>query len=163
MDAPRSEIRVGLGWDAHPLVEGRPLVLGGVEIPFPKGLQGHSDADVLSHAVSDALLGAASLGDLGGHFPPGDPRFRGVRSLELLRQVVEMVKREGWEIVNVDAALIAQEPRLGPHLQQMKGRLSEAIGLPPTRISLKAKSPEGLGALGRAEGIAALAVALIAK
>ena len=150
--------RVGLGFDLHPLVVGRPLVLGGVTVPSERGLGGHSDADVLSHAVAEALLGALALGDLGRHFPDTDPRWRGVSSLLLLRQVLALVGARGGSLVNVDATVLAEAPRLAPRLDEMAARLAEALGLPVDRVSVKAKSPEGLGLLGRREGIAALAV-----
>ena len=153
--------RVGFGFDLHPLVDGRPLVLGGVTVPSELGLGGHSDADVLAHAVADALLGALALGDLGRHFPDTDPRWRGVSSLTLLARVLEMVTARGGRIVNVDATVLAQAPRLAPHLPEMAKRLSDTLGIPVDRVSVKAKSPEGLGLLGRREGIAAMAVASV--
>jgi 2-C-methyl-D-erythritol 2,4-cyclodiphosphate synthase len=153
--------RVGFGFDLHPLVDGRPLVLGGVTVPSELGLGGHSDADVLAHAVAEALLGALALGDLGRHFPDTDPRWRGVSSLTLLAQVLEMVTARGGRIVNVDATVLAQAPRLAPHLPEMAKRLSDTLGIPVDRVSVKAKSPEGLGLLGRREGIAAMAVASV--
>jgi 2-C-methyl-D-erythritol 2,4-cyclodiphosphate synthase len=153
--------RVGLGFDVHPLVEGRPLVLGGVAIPADRGLAGHSDADVLSHAVADALLGALALGDLGQHFPDSDPRYRGVSSLRLLGDVVERVRSHGGRIVNVDATVVAEAPRLAGSLESMRARLAETLGLSVDRVSVKAKRAERLGALGREEGIAAMAVALV--
>ena len=153
--------RVGLGWDLHPLVEGRPLVLGGVSVPSAVGLTGHSDADVLSHAVSEALLGALALGDLGRHFPDTDPRFRGISSLELLRCVRTLVAERGGRVVNVDATLLAQAPKLAPHLPEMAKNLAATLGIGIDRVSVKAKSPEGLGLLGRAEGIAAMAVVAV--
>jgi 2-C-methyl-D-erythritol 2,4-cyclodiphosphate synthase len=153
--------RVGFGFDLHPLVDGRPLVLGGVTVPSELGLGGHSDADVLAHAVAEALLGALALGDLGRHFPDTDPRWRGVSSLTLLARVLEMVTARGGRIVNVDATVLAQAPRLAPHLPEMAKRLSDTLGIPVDRVSVKAKSPEGLGLLGRREGIAAMAVASV--
>ena len=150
--------RVGFGFDLHPLVAGRPLVLGGVPVPSVWGLGGHSDADVLSHAVAEALLGALALGDLGRHFPDTDPRYRGMSSLVLLRHVVELVTARGGALVNVDATVLAQAPRLAPHLPEMAKRLADALGLDSGHVSVKAKSPEGLGLLGREEGIAAMAV-----
>jgi 2-C-methyl-D-erythritol 2,4-cyclodiphosphate synthase len=150
--------RVGFGFDLHPLVTGRPLVLGGVTVPSPVGLDGHSDADVLSHAVGEALLGALALGDLGRHFPDTDPRWRGISSLLLLRQVVELVRGRGATLVNVDATVLAQAPKLAPHLGDMAKRLADVLDLPVERVSVKAKSPEGLGLVGRREGIAAMAV-----
>jgi len=150
--------RAGFGFDLHPLVAGRPLVLGGVTVASEAGLDGHSDADVLSHAVAEALLGALALGDLGRHFPDTDPRWRGVSSLLLLEQVVGLVRGRGGVLVNVDATVLAQAPRLAPHLPEMAKRLSGVLGIPVERVSVKAKSPEGLGLVGRREGIAAMAV-----
>ncbi len=153
--------RVGLGFDLHPFAPGRPLVLGGVQVPAERGLAGHSDADVLAHAVADALLGALALGDLGGHFPDSDPRYRGVSSLTLLAQVVDRVRAEGARVVNVDATVVAESPPLAGWLPAMQARLAATLGLPPGRVGVRAKHPEGLGALGRREGIAALAVVLV--
>jgi 2-C-methyl-D-erythritol 2,4-cyclodiphosphate synthase len=150
--------RVGFGFDLHPLVAGRPLVLGGVTIPSEVGLGGHSDADVLSHAVAEALLGALALGDLGRHFPDTDPRWRGISSLLLLGQVLEHVRGRGATLVNVDATVLAQAPRLASHLPEMAKRLADVLAIPVERVSVKAKSPEGLGLVGRKEGIAAMAV-----
>jgi 2-C-methyl-D-erythritol 2,4-cyclodiphosphate synthase len=150
--------RVGFGFDLHPLVAGRPLVLGGVTVDSEVGLGGHSDADVLSHAVAEALLGALALGDLGRHFPDTDPRWRGISSLLLLGQVIELVRGRGGALVNVDATVLAQAPRLAPHLPEMAKRLADVLGIQVERVSVKAKSPEGLGLLGRREGIAAMAV-----
>jgi 2-C-methyl-D-erythritol 2,4-cyclodiphosphate synthase len=150
--------RVGLGFDLHPLVAGRPLVLGGVTVPSELGLGGHSDADVLVHAVAEALLGALALGDLGRHFPDTDPRYRGVSSLLLLQAVIELVRGRGGRLVNVDATVLAQAPRLAPLLPDMAKRLADTLGIPPEAVSVKAKSPEGLGLLGRKEGMAAMAV-----
>jgi len=150
--------RVGFGFDLHPLVAGRPLVLGGVTVDSEVGLGGHSDADVLSHAVAEALLGALALGDLGRHFPDTDPRWRGISSLLLLGQVIELVRGRGGALVNVDATVLAQGPRLAPHLPEMAKRLADVLGIQVERVSVKAKSPEGLGLLGRREGIAAMAV-----
>ena len=150
--------RVGFGFDLHPLAAGRPLVLGGVTVESDRGLAGHSDADVLSHAVGEALLGALALGDLGRHFPDTDPRYRGISSLRLLRSVVELVTARGGRLVNVDATVLAQAPRLAPLLPEMAKRLADALGLETDRVSVKAKSPEGLGLVGRQEGMAAMAV-----
>jgi 2-C-methyl-D-erythritol 2,4-cyclodiphosphate synthase len=150
--------RAGFGFDLHPLVAGRPLVLGGVTVPSEVGLDGHSDADVLSHAVAEALLGALALGDLGRHFPDTDPRWRGISSLLLLGQVMELVRGRGATLVNVDATVLAQAPRLAPHLPEMAKRLADVLALPVERVSVKAKSPEGLGLVGRREGVAAMAV-----
>ncbi|PYM92733.1 MAG: 2-C-methyl-D-erythritol 2,4-cyclodiphosphate synthase [Candidatus Rokuibacteriota bacterium] len=150
--------RIGLGFDLHPFVAGRPLVLGGVTVESDRGLGGHSDADVLSHAVGEALLGAVALGDLGRHFPDTDERYRNISSLVLLRRVVELVSAHGGRLVNVDATLLAQVPRLAPLLPEMAKRLADVLGLAIDRVSVKAKSPEGLGLLGRKEGMAAMAV-----
>ena len=150
--------RVGFGFDLHPLVTGRPLVLGGLTVPSDVGLDGHSDADVLSHAIGEALLGALALGDLGRHFPDTDPRWKGVSSLVLLEAVIELVRARGGRLVNVDATVLAQAPRLSPHLPEMAKRLAGVLGLAVDQVSVKAKSPEGLGLVGRREGIAAMAV-----
>jgi 2-C-methyl-D-erythritol 2,4-cyclodiphosphate synthase len=150
--------RVGFGFDLHPLVAGRPLILGGVTVPSEVGLDGHSDADVLAHAVGEALLGALALGDLGRHFPDTDPRWRGISSLLLLGQVLQLVRGRGATPVNVDATLLAQAPKLVGHLPEMAKHLADVLCIPVDRVSVKAKSPEGLGLLGRCEGIAAMAV-----
>jgi 2-C-methyl-D-erythritol 2,4-cyclodiphosphate synthase len=151
--------RVGLGFDLHATTPERPLILGGVAIPAERGLAGHSDADVLSHAVAEAMLGALALGDLGSHFPDSDPRYRSVSSLWLLGEVLALVTARGARLINVDATVIAQSPRLGPWLPEMAKHLAETLKLDPQRVSVKAKSPEGLGLLGRQDGIAAMAVA----
>jgi 2-C-methyl-D-erythritol 2,4-cyclodiphosphate synthase len=151
-------IRVGFGIDLHPLVSGRPLVLGGVTVPADLGLGGHSDADVLAHAIGEAMLGALALGDLGRHFPDTDPGYRGISSLELLRRVRGLLAERGARPVNVDATVLAQAPRLAPLLPEMAERLADVLGLPVDAVSVKAKSPEGLGLLGRREGMAAMAV-----
>lgn len=151
-------IRVGLGFDIHPTAPDRPLILGGVTVSAERGLAGHSDADVLSHAVAEAMLGALTLGDLGRHFPDSDPRYRGISSLRLLAEVLALVTARGARLVNLDATVIAQAPRLGPWLPEMAKRLAETLRVDPDRVSVKAKSPEGLGLLGREEGIAAMAV-----
>ena len=150
--------RSGLGFDLHPLVEGRPLVLGGVTVPSARGLGGHSDADVLTHAVCEALLGALALGDLGRLFPDTDPRYKGVSSLELLRSVMDLLSARGARVVNVDVTVMCQAPRLAPYLPEMARQLAAVMGLGPGAVSVKAKSPEHLGLLGREEGIASLAV-----
>lgn len=150
--------RVGLGFDLHPLVRNRALVLAGVIIPSEAGLGGHSDADVLSHAVGEALLGALALGDLGRWFPDTDPRYQGISSLALLAEVIGLVRARGGRLVNVDATVIAQAPRLGPYLPEMAKRLADTLDLGVDAVSVKAKSPEGLGLVGRREGIAAMAV-----
>jgi 2-C-methyl-D-erythritol 2,4-cyclodiphosphate synthase len=149
---------VGFGFDLHPLVAGRPLILGGVTVPADLGLGGHSDADVLAHAVGEALLGSLALGDLGHHFPDTDARYRGISSLTLLREAMSLVAARGGRLINVDATVIAQGPRLAPYLGEMATGLSEALALPREAVSVKAKSPEGLGLLGRGEGMAAMAV-----
>jgi 2-C-methyl-D-erythritol 2,4-cyclodiphosphate synthase len=154
-------LRVGLGYDLHALVEGRTLVLGGVTVEYTHGLKGHSDADVLTHAVIDALLGAAARGTIGEHFPDTDQRFAGVSSLELLTATAKIVAESGFRIVNVDAVVVAEAPRLQPHLRLMAARIAESLDLDRGAVAVKATSPEGLGALGRREGIAAQAVALL--
>lgn len=156
-------VRSGIGYDVHRFAEDRRLVLGGVHLEGEPGLAGHSDADVLLHAVIDALLGAAGLGDIGQHFPTEDPRFEGADSREMLRRTVALLSRAGWRPLNVDSTVIAERPRLAPHLPAMRAALAEASGLAEDRISIKAKTNEGLGALGNGEGIAALAVALIER
>ena len=153
-----TETRSGLGFDLHPLVEGRPLVLGGVTVPAARGLGGHSDADVLTHAVCEALLGSLALGDLGRLFPDTDPRYKGASSLGLLRSVMDLIATKGARVVNVDVTVICQAPRLAPFLPEMATRLAATMGLEPGRVSVKAKSPEHLGLLGREEGIASMAV-----
>jgi len=155
--------RIGSGFDAHRLVVGRPLVLGGVQVPFDRGLEGHSDGDCLLHALCDALLGAAGAGDLGRHFPSSDPRFRGVASLELLGETARLVRERGFGVENVDATLIAQSPVLAPHLEAMRLAISRALGVSLETVSVKAKSTDGLGTVGRGEGIAASAVALLRR
>ena len=150
--------RVGFGFDLHPLMAGRPLILGGVTVASEVGLDGHSDADVLTHAIGEALLGALALGDLGRHFPDTDPRYKGVSSLVLLGAVIELVRSRGGRLVNVDATVLAQAPRLSPHLPEMAKQLAGVLGVPLEQVSVKAKSPEGLGLVGRREGIAAMAV-----
>lgn len=150
--------RVGFGFDLHPLVAGRPLILGGVTVASEVGLDGHSDADVLTHAIGEALLGALALGDLGRHFPDTDPRYKGVSSLVLLGAVIDLVRSRGGRLVNVDATVLAQAPRLSPHLPEMAKQLAAVLGVPLEQVSVKAKSPEGLGLVGRREGIAAMAV-----
>jgi 2-C-methyl-D-erythritol 2,4-cyclodiphosphate synthase len=154
-------LRVGIGYDAHRLVEGRSLRLGGVDIPHPRGLAGHSDADVLAHALADALLGALALGDLGQRFPSRDERWRNADSLDLLRRVAAEVAEHGGKVANVDAVLIAQEPALAPHAEAMRRRLAEALGIDPGRVSVKSKTTDRLGFEGRAEGIGAQVVALV--
>lgn len=154
-------MRVGTGYDLHPLKAGRELILGGVHIEHSAGLDGHSDADVLTHAVIDALLGAAGLGDIGAHFPPDDARYRGASSLDLLSEAERVVATAGYRVINVDSTVIAQAPRLQPHLEQMAHNIARRLGLDHAAVSVKATSPEGIGSLGAGEGIAAQAVALI--
>jgi 2-C-methyl-D-erythritol 2,4-cyclodiphosphate synthase len=154
-------MRIGQGFDAHALVSGRRLVIGGVQVPYEKGLAGHSDADVLIHAVCDALLGAAGLGDIGQHFPDSDARFKDIDSRKLLREVARLVKGRGLKVVNVDATVIAQAPRLGPHIPEMRANLVSDLGVAAGAVSSKAKTTEKLGFVGRGEGIAAEAVALL--
>jgi 2-C-methyl-D-erythritol 2,4-cyclodiphosphate synthase len=155
-------MRIGHGFDVHPLVAGRPLVIGGVTIPFERGLDGHSDADVLLHAVADALLGAAGLGDIGRLYPDSDPAYRGADSRVLLRDVARRLAAAGFRVVNVDATVIAQAPRMAPHMPQMVANIAHDLGIPADWVNVKAKTTEGLGFTGREEGIAAEAVALIA-
>jgi 2-C-methyl-D-erythritol 2,4-cyclodiphosphate synthase len=152
---------VGIGYDVHKLVEGRPLILGGVEIPHTHGLEGHSDADVLCHAVADAILGAAGDRDIGHHFPNTDESIRGISSLEILRRVVELLTERGSRVVNIDVTLISEAPKIAPHLGEMRAQLSSALRLDPARVGIKATTNECMGFLGRREGIAAMAVASI--
>jgi len=156
-------MRIGQGFDAHALVAGRKLVIGGVDIPHEKGLAGHSDADVLIHAVCDALLGAAGLGDIGKHFPDSDARFKGIDSRKLLREVARLLKERGLTVANVDATIIAQAPRMAPHIPVMRANLAADLGIAPDAVNVKAKTTEKLGFVGRGEGIAAEAVALLEK
>ncbi len=156
-------MRVGLGYDAHRLVAGRPLILGGVEIPHAQGLLGHSDADVLTHAIGDALLGAVGAGDLGTHFPDKDPAYKNISSLTLLERIVEIVRDRGFAPVNVDATLVAQQPRLAPHLPLMQANLAPILGLTPADVNIKATTTELMGFAGRGEGMAAYAVVLVTK
>jgi 2-C-methyl-D-erythritol 2,4-cyclodiphosphate synthase len=155
--------RVGQGFDAHRLVEGRPLLLGGVRIAHARGLEGHSDGDCLMHAVCDALLGAAGAGDLGRHFPSSDARWKGAESRVFLEEVARLLRDGGFEVENLDATVIAQAPALAPHLDAMRERLAQVLGIDAGRVSVKAKTTDHLGALGRGEGIAAQAVALIRR
>jgi 2-C-methyl-D-erythritol 2,4-cyclodiphosphate synthase len=153
--------RIGEGWDVHALVPGRPLIIGGVHVPHSVGLLGHSDADVLLHAITDALLGAAALGDIGRHFPDTDPRFKGSDSLQLLTEVAQRVRGAGFEIGNVDGTVIAQAPRLGPHIPAMCERIAQALGVGMDRVNVKAKTAEKLGPVGQGLSIEARAVALL--
>ena len=154
-------MRIGQGFDVHALVTGRKLIIGGVEIPYDKGLEGHSDADVLLHAVTDALLGAAALGDIGRHFPDTDARYRGADSRTLLKVVARMIRGAGWTIVNLDATIIAQAPKMAPHVAAMVGHIAQDLGIASDRVNIKAKTTEQLGFIGRGEGIAAEAVVLL--
>ena len=154
-------MRVGIGYDVHALVPGHQLVLGGVVIPFERGLEGWSDADVLTHAVMDALLGAAALGDIGSHFPPGDAEYHDISSMTLLEQVRDKLADNGWQVANVDATVIAEHPRLSDYIDRMCEQFSQALGIEVGRVSIKASTSEGLGFTGRGEGIATMAVALL--
>jgi len=151
-------VRIGIGYDVHKLVEGRPLILGGVEIPFSKGLLGHSDADVLVHAVMDALLGACALGDIGHHFPDSDQRYKGISSLKLLAHVQELIKAQGYKLGNLDSIIVAQRPKLKPYLEEMRLNIAQVLNADPNNISIKATTTEHLGFEGREEGISAQAV-----
>ena len=158
-------LRIGNGYDIHRLVDGRPLILGGQRLEHPDGvgLDGHSDADVLVHAIMDALLGALSLGDIGLYFPPTDPQWKGADSLELLRQVVALIQQRGWQVVNVDSVLIAERPKLKPHIEAMRTAIAMAMGIAPDQVGVKATTNERLGPEGREEGIACYAVALLGQ
>jgi len=157
----KDDKRIGIGYDVHPLAPGRKLVLGGTEIPFSKGLEGWSDADALTHAVMDALLGAAALGDIGQHFPSGEPEYENISSLMLLDKVVEKLEERGWRVVNIDATVVAEKPRLREYIDDMRENLSEILGVDIGRVSVKASTNNGLGFIGHGEGIAAYAVAMI--
>ena len=158
-----TDLRVGIGVDAHALEEGVPLVLGGVSIDYPRGLAGHSDGDVVAHALIDAILGAANLGDIGSLFPSGDEQYRGASSLDLLREAYRDVREAGWELVNVDCVVIAEEPRIDGVRDEMCERLATALGVEPSRVSVRATTTDRLGFTGRGEGLAAHAVALLAR
>lgn len=154
-------LRIGEGWDVHALVPGRALVIGGVAIPYDRGLLGHSDADVLLHAITDAVLGAAGLGDIGRHFPDTDPRFKGADSVLLLEEAARRVAQAGWSIANVDSTVVAQAPRLAPHIDAMRQRIAKALGLPASQVNVKAKTAEKLGPVGQGQSIEARAVVLL--
>jgi 2-C-methyl-D-erythritol 2,4-cyclodiphosphate synthase len=156
-------LRVGEGWDVHQLVEGRPLVLGGITVPHTHGLLGHSDADALLHALTDALLGAAGLGDIGRHFPDTDAAFKGADSAVLLAEAVRRVRAAGWEVVNVDSTIVAQAPKLAPHIPAMRKRIAQVLGIEPERVNVKAKTAEKLGPVGEKKAIEARAVCLLCK
>ena len=157
------DIRIGQGYDVHPLVPGRRLVLGGEVIPYERGLAGHSDSDVLLHALGDALLGAAGLGDLGTHFPPSDARFKDADSVDLVRRILVLVRAAAWRVLNCDLVVVAEAPRLDPYRDSIRRRLAALLEVEPEAVGLKATTHEGLGAIGRGEGIAALAVVLLAR
>jgi len=157
------ETRVGIGYDVHQLAAGRALVLGGVAIPAERGLLGHSDADVALHAIMDAILGAAALGDIGEHFPPSDPAYRGIDSRTLLARVRDLVAGAGWTVVNIDCTIVAERPKIMPHTPAMRAAIGETLGIAPDRIGIKATTNEGIGFIGREEGIAAMAVAAISR
>jgi len=159
----KNSMRIGIGYDVHPLVPGRKLVLGGIEIPFDEGLEGWSDGDTLTHAIIDALLGAAALGDIGVNFPPGDPQYKDISSLVLLEKVKGKLAAANWRVVNIDATVLAEKPRLREYIDAMRKKIGQALGISADRVSVKASSNNGLGAIGRGEGIAAYAVALIDK
>lgn len=154
-------IRVGEGWDVHALVPGRKLIIGGVDIPFDRGLLGHSDADVLLHAITDALLGAAGLGDIGRHFPDTDDRFKGADSVVLLVEAARRVRERGWQVGNIDSTVIAQAPKLAPHIEAMRNRIAQALDLAPGQVNVKAKTAEKLGPVGQGLSIEARAVVLL--
>lgn len=156
-------MRVGIGFDAHRLVEGRNLVLGGVTIPFEKGLLGHSDADVLVHAINDALLGAAALGDIGMHFPDTDMRYKDISSLLLLKKVAELLRDAGFGVVNIDSVICAERPKLAPYIQKMRQNIAHTLGIAEEKVSIKATTTEGMGYEGRGEGISAQAICMIKK
>lgn len=154
-------MRVGMGYDVHRLVEGRDLIMGGVKIPYEKGLLGHSDADVLLHAISDALLGAAALGDIGKHFPDSDPAYKGISSLLLLKKVGELIEEKGFLIENIDATIIAQAPKMRPHIDTMRENIAQALGISADQVNVKATTEEGLGFTGTGEGISSQAICLL--
>jgi len=156
-----TRLRVGEGWDTHALVPGRRLVIGGIEIPFERGLLGHSDADVLAHAITDALYGAAGLGDIGRHFPDSDDRFKGANSILLLAETARRVREAGWEIANIDSTVVAQAPKLAPHIEAMRARIAQALGLAASQVNVKAKTAEKLGPVGQGQAIEARAVVLL--
>jgi 2-C-methyl-D-erythritol 2,4-cyclodiphosphate synthase len=155
------KLRIGEGWDTHALVPGRRLMLGGVHVPYERGLLGHSDADALLHAITDAVLGAAGLGDIGRHFPDTDERFRGADSIVLLREAMRRVRAEGWDIANVDSTIVAQAPKLAPHIEAMRARIAEALGVAASQVNVKAKTAEKLGPVGQGQSIEARAVVLL--
>ncbi len=155
------KLRIGEGWDVHALVAGRPLILGGITIPHDKGLLGHSDADALLHAITDALLGAAGLGDIGRHFPDTDERFRGADSAVLLAEAVRRVREHGWQVVNLDSTVIAQAPKLAPHIDAMRARIAQVLAIDASQVNVKAKTAEKMGPVGEGRSIEARAVVLL--
>jgi 2-C-methyl-D-erythritol 2,4-cyclodiphosphate synthase len=155
-------MRIGIGYDSHKFAEGRKLILGGIEIPHDKGLSGHSDADAVCHALTDAMLGAAALGDIGTHFPPTDEQWKNADSTELLRKASVMLEERGYQVVNVDVTVICEAPKIGPHVSALRERLAAVLGIGAQHVSVKGKTNEGMGWIGRGEGIAAMAVVLIA-
>ena len=158
---PRLPFRIGEGWDTHVLVAGRPLILGGVQVPHDKGLLGHSDADALLHAITDALLGGAGLGDIGRHFPDTDARFKGTDSAVLLAEAAARVRSAGWQVANIDSTIVAQAPKLAPHIPAMQARIAQVLGLAPTQVNVKAKTAEKMGPVGEGKSMEARAVVLL--
>jgi 2-C-methyl-D-erythritol 2,4-cyclodiphosphate synthase len=156
-----TNLRVGIGYDAHTLVKKRKLIIGGVEIAFPKGLDGWSDADVLTHAIIDALLGAAALGDIGGRFPSGEAKYKDISSLSLLKEAGAKLTADGWRVVNIDATIVAEEPKLGGYIEGMRQNLSQTLGIDLSQVSVKASTANGLGCIGRVRGMEAIAIAMI--
>lgn len=163
MFSPQPAYRTGFGYDVHRLVEGRPLILGGVEVPFERGLEGHSDADVLLHALIDALLGAAGMGDIGLHFPSSDPSLEGIAGLAMLSRVVELVSEKGWRVENVDGTIVAQRPRLSPHTPRMRVAVAQMLGIEEERVNIKSKTTDGLGFTGTGEGMAAYCTVMVSR
>lgn len=160
---PIPTCRAGMGYDVHRLVAGRPLILGGVQVPFEMGLEGHSDADVLLHALTDAILGAAGLGDMGAYFPSSDPSLKGISSVAMLRRIMPLVEERGWRIENVDGTIVAQYPRLSPHAPRMRAAIAEALGIEEERVNVKSKTTDGLGFTGTGEGMAAYCVVMLMR
>ncbi len=163
MEPSRTTYRSGFGYDVHRLVPGRPLVLGGVEVPFERGLEGHSDADVLLHALVDAILGAAGEGDIGSHYPSSDPALRGISSATMLAETMLLVAGKGWRVENVDGTVVAQRPRLSPHTPVMKARIAEILEIEPERVNIKSKTTDGLGFTGTGDGMAAYCTVMLSR
>ncbi len=159
----KSSLRIGFGFDAHRLTKNRKLILGGVEVPYSKGLSGHSDADVLSHSIADALLGAAGLNDIGYYFPDTNSKLKGISSLKILSKILQVISKKGLDIVNIDSVVVCQEPKLNPYFQRMKEKLAKVLKIDKSLISLKAKTTEGMGFMGRGEGIASYSIALLQR